>query len=348
MKWPQWISSTKILVLVVSFSIIIGSSYNTYLSCDRFYNADSETYLHIAKGDFNDQSLIRKYRIVVPALAALVSYPISMVYDKIVQDKRTVYDWPLLTGFYLVNSFLMALSALMIFLIMQEMGISERASYIGLAAFLTGGRWASYTAGHPVTDSLTILCIAGMVYGIISQKNRILFASIVIGLISKESFALFFPLLILFSKKNNRLTILTGISFSLLCYFGIKFQIDAISFTSGTASLKEAFDTIESIKLSIGKLFSIKGMADLFSVYGFFSLFLITGLLYGSFRKKIKKQFNLFFLAFTSIILIHLLLSSELARMLFLGSALFVPLLASAAEVHPWFEKIIKGEKAHI
>ncbi len=347
MKWPQWISSSKMLIFIVSFFIIIGSSYNTYLSCERFYNPDSETYLNIARGHFTDQSLIRKYRIIIPALAAAASYPIATVYYKIVQDKRSNYDWPLLTGFYLVNSFIMALSALLIFLIMQEKGISERASFIGLVTFLAGGRWASYTAGHPVTDSLTILCIAGMVYGMISQKNRILFISIVIGLISKESFALFFPLLILFSKKNNRLTILAGIVFSLLCYLGIKFQIDSISSTTSTASLQEAFDTIQSIKISIGKLFSVKGMADLFSVYGFFSLFLITGLFFANFRKQIKIQCNAFFWVFASIILAHLLLSTELARMFFLGSALFVPLIASSVEFHPWFGKFIKGEKVH-
>ena len=333
--------SRSFLIFFLSFSILIGSGYNTYLSYERFYNPDSETYINIAKGNFADQSLIRKYRVIVPFLANIVACPIGAVYYKIVTDKRETYDWPLLTGFFLVNSIILAFAALFIFKIMEWQGTGKTASLIGLVVFLAGGRWAGYVAGHPVTDSLTILSIAVMVYGMLKQNNILLAAGIIMGLLSKESCALFFPMLILFSTKKTRLTVLLSMVISFLFYFGLKYRIDSYTATSAQASLHEAFDTVNSMKVSLVKLFSVKGMADIFSVYGFFSLVFITGLFFKKFRVSIKKSFSRVFIVFALTILVHMLLSTELARMFYLGSALFVPFLAKCFEIHPLFERTV-------
>ena len=339
MKLIQSSSSRYALVFFLSFSILIGSSYNTYLSCERFYNADSETYMNIAKFNFTNQSLVRKYRIIVPAMAYVVSIPISKVYYKIVSDKRDKYDWPLLTGFFLINSILMALAAVLIYKIMELQQLTALSSVVGLMAFLAGGRWAGIIAAHPVTDSLTILCICTIVYGLLKPNRFLLAAGIIIGLISKESFALFFPMALLFSSKQTRLTVIISILAALLIYFGIKYLIDNASGTALQASFSEDLDTFNSLKLSIQKLFSAKGVGDIFSVYGFFSLFFLTGIFYRSFRKLIRPTFNRLFIVFALTIFVHMLLSTELARMFYLGSALFVPFLTKCFEVHPLFSK---------
>ena len=341
MKLVHSLSSRYFLIFFLSFSTLIGSGYNTYLSCERFYNPDSETYLHIANFDFANQSLIRKYRVIVPVIAKAASLPIKTVYAKIVTDKRDKYDWPLLTGFFLINSLLMALAALLIYKIMEHQKLSLPACVTGLLAFLTGGRWAAYIAAHPVTDSLTILSIAAIVYALLKPNRVLLSSGIIMGLLSKESVALFFPMIILFASKQMRKTVFISIPVSLLLYFGLKYLIDNASGTAAQASLFEAFDTINSIKTSLLKLFSVKGMADIFSAYGFFSLFFITGLFYHTFRKKIMPAFNWLFLVFAGTIFVHLLLSTELARMFYLGSAFFVPFLANCFEIHPWFNKLI-------
>ncbi len=303
--------------------------------------------MNIAKGNFTDQSLIRKYRVIVPFLANMAAFPIEAVYYQIVRDKRDTYDWPLLTGFFLINSILLAFAALFIYKIMEFQGTGMLASMIGLGAFLAGGRWAGYVAAHPVTDSLTILCITVMIYGLLKQNKLLLAAGIILGLLSKESCALFFPMLILFSTKKTRIPVIISIGISFLIYFVLKWRIDSLTATAAQASLHEAMDTLNSIKISLLKLFSVKGIADVFSVYGFFSLLFITGVFFKKFRTSIKTSLHWIFIVFALTIFVHMLLSTELARMFYLGSALFVPFLARCFEIHPLFEnRVIAGGKS--
>lgn len=332
-------SARYALVFFLSFSILIGSGYNTYLSYERFYNADSETYMNIAKFNFTNQSLIRKYRIIIPAMAYAVSIPINTVYYKLVRDKRDKYDWPLLTGFFLINSILMALAAVLIYKIMEHQQLTTLASIVGLLAFLTGGRWATIIAAHPVTDSLTILSIAAIVFGLIKPNRLLLSSGIIVGLISKESVALFFPMILLFSTKQTRTSVLVSIPAALVIYFIIKYLIDKASCISTQASFSVDIDHINSIMLSLKKLFSAKGIADIFSVYGFFSLIFLTGIFYKGFIRSIRQSINWMFVVFALTILIHMLLSTELARMFYLGSALFVPFIAKCFEEHPWIKR---------
>jgi hypothetical protein len=336
--------SKYFLVFFISFAILIGSGYNMYLSYERFYNPDSETYMNIAKGNFTNQSLVRKYRVIVPTLAYIVSIPTSKVYYKIVSDKRQTYDWPLLTGFFLINTFLLAFAAMFIYKIMVFMKVSELASVIGLIAFLAGGRWASYVAAHPATDSLTILAISIMVYGILKEDKLLIGSSILLGVLSKESFVLFFPLLILFSTKPIRLYTFISIVFSMLCYFVVKYIIDKHSGSLPNESISVDINHINSIKTSLVKLFSLKGFADLFSVYGFFTFFFIASLFYKAKSSKIKLFISPLFIVFSVTILAHMLLSEELARMFYLGSAMFIPFLAVCIDSFSFFEKN-KGSK---
>ncbi|MDB5202392.1 MAG: hypothetical protein JWQ27_1801 [Ferruginibacter sp.] len=331
-----------LLIFFVSFAVLTGSSYNTYLSYERFYNPDSETYTNTAKFHFKDQSLIRKYRVIVPTLANIASLPLEKIYYKIVKDHRDKYDWPLLTGFFIVNALLMSLAAVVIFKIMRFQGLGLPASVIGLAAFLTGGRWASFLTGHPATDSLTILCIALIVYSMLKPNRFLLAAGIVIGLLSKESTALFFPMIMILLPGKQRWWALVYMVVAFALYFGLKAWIDALSGTTPVASINEGLDTFNSVKDSLLKLFSVKGIADMFSVYGFFNLFLLTGLFSKTFRENIWSYLGPLFWLFLLTIIAHMLLSMELARMFYLGSALFIPLIAKSFELHPLVIKMKK------
>ncbi len=344
MKIANFTISKYFLVFFISFAILIGSGYNMYLSYERFSNPDSETYINIAKGNFSNQSLVRKYRVIIPTIAYIISIPVSKVYYKIVSDKRQTYDWPLLTGFFIINAILLALAAMFIYKIMLFMKVSELASTVGLIAFLAGGRWASYVAAHPATDSLTILAIALMVLGILKKNKLLIGSSILLGVLSKESFVLFFPLLVFFSAKPIRVYTFITIVFSALCYFAIKYSIDIHSGTLSNESIAVDVNHIYSIKTSLAKLFSLKGVADIFSVYGLFSFFFIFSLFYKTKRSKIKIYITPLFIVFSITILVHMLLSEELARMFYLGSAMFIPFLAVCIDSFPFFEKNRQNE----
>ncbi|MEP6750593.1 MAG: hypothetical protein ABJB86_22845, partial [Bacteroidota bacterium] len=57
------------------------------------------------------------------------------------QDKREGADWPLITGFFIVNALVMATAGLFIYLICIHYNLSQLAILIGLIAFTVGGCW---------------------------------------------------------------------------------------------------------------------------------------------------------------------------------------------------------------
>ncbi|MEI9944361.1 MAG: hypothetical protein WDN26_09065 [Chitinophagaceae bacterium] len=146
-------------------------------------------------------------------------------------------------------------------------------------------------------------------------------------------------MILLFANKKIRLTAFISIPIALLFYFFLKYFIDRSAGSSAGESVNNAIETVNSISISAIKLTSFKGLGDLFSVYGFFNLVFFSGLFYRSFRKKIAPWFNKLFIVFLLTIILHMLLSTELARMFYLGSALFVPLLARSFEINPLFKK---------
>ena len=316
----------RLFVFLISFAIFFGANYNVYLSYERFYNPDSETYMNIANGDFKGQSLVRRYRVIVPFMAKGVSELINPFYYKIFKEHREKYDWPLITGFYLINCILLALSALIIFEILQSYKLSISAQAMAMLAFIVGGRWQGIIAAHPIVDSLYVLVIALLILGIQKQSLFFIGLAILLGPFSKESFLFFIPLLFIYTNKLRlRILILLIISYTLHIF--CRYLIDTQDATNIASSAITDTSHIYSIIISIHKFLSIKGWLDIFSVYGFFSFIIVACLLKKQFYIYIISKFNFYYLCFGIIILIHALLSSEIGRMLYAGSALFIPFI---------------------
>ncbi|MEO5681471.1 MAG: hypothetical protein ABIQ88_02455 [Chitinophagaceae bacterium] len=313
---------------LLCFSLLLGSSYNTYLAYERFYNPDTETYINIARFNFKDQSLIRRYRILVPAAAALVAKPIAPFYNKLFQDKRTGADWPLATGFLLVNCVLMATAGLFIYLICVHYNISQLGTLLGLMAFTVGGRWQSFIAGHPCTDSLCILVTAMLVYALLKQQTWLLLLAILIGPFSKESFIFFVPLMIWFARGTLRWKAMAALLAAYSIHIAFRHWVDAQDMANMQASLHADMAHFDNIIVSLQKFVSVKGWGEMFTMYGLFTFIYVAALFYKSIRAAIIKNLTLFNLLFIGIMLVHAILSSEISRMFFIGSALFIPWMA--------------------
>lgn len=324
--------NTKLLVWLLCISLLAGSSYNTYLAFDRFYNPDTETYLHIARFDFRGQSLIRRYRILIPATAAIVARPISPFYYKLFQDKRQGADWPLLTGFFIVNCLLMAGAGLVIYLICMHYGISQLASLVGLMAFTVGGRWQSFDIGHPNTDSLCILVTAMLVYGLLKQRWGWLLPAILLGPFSKESFIFFVPMIVWFARGSLRWKAIAALIVAYAIHIAFRHWVDAQDTTNIHASVQADMEHFGNIAVSFRKLISAKGIGELFTTYGLFSFIYIAAFFYKNIRSYMHRHLTGFNLLFIGILLVHAVLSSELSRMFLIGSALFIPWMAKLAD----------------
>lgn len=327
---PNKIPNLKwcLLVWLLCLSLLVGSSYNTYLAYQRFYNPDTETYMNIAHFHFEGQSLIRRYRILVPAAAALLAKPISLFYNRLFQDKREGADWPLITGFFVVNCLVMATAGLFISLICLHYKVSGLAMLIGLMAFTVGGRWQSFDTGHPNTDSLCLLVTAMLIYALLKQRSWLLLIAIFIGPFSKESFIFFVPMIIWFAKGNLRWKAIAALAVSYSIHILFRHWVDAQDITNMQASVQADMEHFGNILLSLRKFVSVKGWGEMFTMYGLFTFIYLAGFWYKSIRKFMIEHLTLFNISFIGIMLVHAILSSEISRMFYIGSALFIPWMA--------------------
>jgi hypothetical protein len=317
-----------LFVWLLCLSLLVGSSYNTYLAYERFYNPDTETYMNIARFNFRGQSLIRRYRIIIPAAAALVSKPISLFYNTLFQDKREGADWPLITGFFIVNGLVMATAGLFIYLICVHYNVSRLATLIGLMAFTVGGRWQSFDTGHPNTDSLCILVTAMLVYALLKQRTGLLLAAILIGPFSKESFIFFVPLIVWFAKGNLRWKAVAALIIAYGIHIAFRHWVDAQDISNMQLSVHADMEHFDNILISLQKFVSVKGWGEMFTMYGLFTFIYVAAFCYKSIRAFMVRHLTFFNICFIGIMLVHAILSGEISRMFFIGSALFIPWMA--------------------
>lgn len=325
----------RFIVFFLALSMVVGPGYNMYLHYDFSHTIDTRTYLDVAKGNFEGESLTRRYRVVVPAIAAVVAWPISKIYTAI-WPHRPADEWPLRLAFYIVNSLLAALAGIVIFYTCKAYGATAVSSFVAMTAIMAG-RWMNYTAGLPMTDSLYLLIVSLTLYAIKTKNNTALIACIFLGPLAKESFIFIAPIIFFFGSvakwKQVVLFLLSG-----ALVFSLRWWIDRGAGTGGGASLENALMHSENFIVSLKRIFSIKGLGELFTIMGTFTFMILAGFLGKraetySWRKAVDAPLLLMVLA----IIIHAVLSGEVSRMLFLGSVIWAVLLALVLDRHKYF-----------
>ncbi|MFQ3576501.1 MAG: hypothetical protein SNJ77_08700 [Cytophagales bacterium] len=323
-------------------SFIFGSAYNLMLSDDYFDNPDVKTYMSIANADFEDQSLVRRYRVLVPFMAKTVTLPFESVYSQ-VWKKRTQSDAPLRLGFLIVNVVFMSLAGLIIFEICNFYSLNSFLSFAGTMVFLLAGRWGSIISGLPYTDSLYILLISALWLGVLIKNTHLILVSVILGFLAKESFIFFVPLIVLGASKKNVFKLvfstILGVSLAVLVRYYVDFKTNTPMFSS----VEKDLDHFQVIWLSVLRIFNLRGVGELCTVLGVFSLINILGVfsLYDkTFRSTIFKKLNLSFWLFSLIIWVHALLSNEVGRMLYIGGAAWTVFMVLTVQHHSWFRHI--------
>lgn len=204
---------------------------------------------------------------------------------------------------------------------MQRVWVSRLASVIGLLSMLTC-RWTSYIAGLPLVDSLYMVVIVMTLLGIKTNNPKMLILAIFIGPWAKESFIFIAPLIFFFSKINKWKQVLL-FAISGLLVFSFRYYFDKFSNTPIDLSLKASFETFESITISLKRLFSFHGVYEVVSIFGIWGI-LIIGLFNKDIRIYLKQKTTLCMVLFLCIVLFQALLSTDLARMFYIG----IPVIA--------------------
>jgi hypothetical protein len=325
LRWRQ-----LLLVYLFAVGMIAGSAYTMYVHYDFSHSLDTRSYLGVARGEFKGNSITRRYRVLVPAAAAAVAWPLERIYARI-WPQRATSDWALRLAFYLVNTLLLAAAGLVIFQTCLLYGATPSAALLALVAVLTS-RWAVYLAGLPLVDSLYMLVFALGFYAVRSGSGLALVACILLGPHAKESFVFLAPWLLLFGQRAVRWPwqLLWLVASGMLVY-AVRHWVDQQAGAEAQASVQNAFSHFENVSYSLHRLFSLKGMGEIFSIFGFFSLVLLLGLRGGWAQARLWLQpLGWASVGLGLVVVIHMLLSSELARM----GYLFSPVFAVAFSLH--------------
>ena len=338
----------NLLLFFFCLAILVGPAYNTYLDYNYKSNPDCNTYISIADGNFKDQSLVRRYRIIVPFVAKAVSFPFEQVYTKL-WPHRADSEWPLRMSFLLVNLSLMALTGLTIFHCCKAYNISDSGSLLAVIAVMVGGRWGNLFAALPLTDSLYFLVLCAVIYAMKKNHSLMLALCIIVGPLAKESF-LFVAPFIFFLSPLSKIKQVALFALSGLLALSIRYWIDHQAGNSIAASVASDAEHIHNIGVSVIRIASVRGIGELATVLGLFSLLLAAGFTGG--KKAITSWTNhtdKIIGGFIPVILIHALLSTEVARMIYLGSAVWAVMLGLIWDHHPIFVRTkellkVKGE----
>ena len=315
------LSGKPLWILFIAFAVIFGSAYNMFLYFDYQDNTDCQTYMAIAKGEFKDQSLVRRYRVIIPFAAKVVSLPIQKVYSKLWPLREATDEGPLRLGFLIVNCLMMSIVGLALYHACLAYGLQAPIALSLMCITLIAGRWGSLFAGTPHTDSLYMLAVTGVLYGLKTNKRWVLIGCLILGPLAKESFLLIIPAVLVFSRPSK-------IQAAIYCLAGIvvagivRYYIDRHTMTPMLASVGEDVATIYRIRDSLIRISSIRGLGELATVFGIFSSVYIIGFVRG--MKGIRSWMNHtdpLLWSFVLIAIVHALLSCEVARMLYLFAA---------------------------
>ena len=330
LPWRRWL-----LVFGLALGVLAGSAFPIYRHYDFSHSRDTLTYLRVARGEFRGSSLTRRYRIVVPFVAAAVAWPLE----------RLGAAWPLRLAFYLVNTLLLAAAGLLIFRTCLLYGAAPPAAALALVAVLSS-RWAMYTAGLPLVDSLYVLVFALAFYAARAGAAGALVLCILLGPHAKESFVFLAPWLLIFGQRAVRWPAqLAWLALSAALAYAVRHWINDLAGDPPQASVQNAFAHFANVAYSLRLLFSAHGAGDVASIFGFFTLFLLVGLLGG--RAAVRGWLTPVGgggAALLAVVLVHMLLSGDLARMGYLSSPVFAVALSLLLTRHPAFRWLTQAQ----
>lgn len=274
-----------LIVFLISFSAIIGTAYNTCRQYDGSWNDDVRSYMKMADLNFSVPKQ-HKYRPIIPLTAKLIyeffgplQHPDKSQKSKIKSLDRYKYV------FLLINVFILALSAGVLYFGLCKLGFHPIACAITLLAFLVSKN-TNYIAGIPVTDSLYLLCVMTLIFSVWNDWRILLILSLCFGMLSKQSFLLFLPFAFIYTKYKKEV-VLFGVLGCIL--WGVIHEI-INSFYPSTVSSEwnKWIWHFNNLIPSIRTLFSFQFLFQFLFILGGFNLLI---LLRYTYYRKVKFNF---------------------------------------------------------
>ena len=336
-----------LLLYLLALGVLAGPAYTLYVHMSLAQSPDSRDYLNIARGEFRGQSITRRYRVLVPAAAAAVAWPLEKVYARI-WPHRAATEWPLRLAFYLVNTLLMAAVGVVLYATARRYGAPPAAAALAVVVVLSS-RWAVYLGGLPLVDSLYLLVFALAFYAVRARAGAALAVALVLGPLAKESFVLLVPWLLWWGRPAlPGLRLVGWLALGVGLALAVRHWIDLRAGAPFAASVSNALSHTENITYSLRRLLSVNGAGEIFSIFGFGWLALLAG---G--RGSAAEGWRPWWVAlgapalgFGAVVVVHMLLSGELARMGYLAAPVFTVALALIISQRGWLREKANADDA--
>ncbi len=321
MGWRRWL-----LAFGLALAVVAGPAFPTYRHYDFSHSRDSLTYLSLARGEYANQSVTRRYRVVVPWLAAALAAPAAFVAQKGRLNTAGVPvaaadDAALRLAFFLLNTLLLAAAGAVVWRTAEAAGAVPLAAGLGMAVALSS-RWATYAAGLPLTDSLYCLAFALALYGVVAEAGWALVACALIGPLAKESFVFLVPWIGWFGRKAlpwPRLVVALLVGYGAVA--AVHAYVDARAEAVAVTSIGNAFTHLHNVSYSLRRLFSGHGIAEIVSIFGVGWLLLAAGPVRGPASWWSRLGTSAKWLL--AVVGVHMLLSGDLGRMGYLAFPTF-------------------------
>jgi hypothetical protein len=325
LRWFHFLRSPKghpYLIYFFFLSLTAGTSFALF--SDYIYkeaaNPDLDTYLGLSHFDF-DQSPIRRYRVIVPFLAAGLHALLHPILNLMQPQHFPGPDFSMGFCFLIINNLIMAGAFLMIYELGKSLGMQSRFALLSVLFIITC-RWTLYVCGLPLVDSLYFFILTATLYAITTQNIRWTYAVMLLGPWAKESFIFVAPMLFFYGPipklKQIPIWILSG-----ALIFAFRYGYDQWAQWPVEESLQRDVAHLGFIGDSLHRLFSFHGVYEIASIVGLGGMSFLL-LLHPAIRRQWKSGVQTFQWIYLLIILWHALLSTDLARMLYL----MMPVLA--------------------
>ncbi|MDO7887646.1 hypothetical protein [Hymenobacter cheonanensis] len=330
---PAWLTTGRVrrwlLPWALSLGVLLNAAYPTYRHYDFSHSLDTRSYLRLAAGRFDSVSVTRRYRLLVPLAAGALARPLAVLGDP-ASSPRPAGEWPLRLAFYLVNCLLLSATGACFYGAARLAGASAGAAALALVAVLSS-RWAGYAAGLPLTDSLYLL-VFGLSYYAARRGAGAGWAvalALLLGPLAKESFVFLLPWLCWHGRQalgwRGQLAALALGGAALAAAHVV---VDRAAGAPATASVTNAFAHVENLTYSLHKILSLKGLAELGSIFGLFWLPVGAALLRAGGRRTLAPVLGAPEAGLAAVVAVHMLLSADLGRMGYLLAPAFTAALA--------------------
>jgi len=318
-----------LLPWALGFSLLLNLAYPMYVHYDFSHSLDTRSYLRLAAGRFDSVNVTRRYRVLVPAAAGALAQPIAQVYGKI-WPQRPAGEWPRRFAFFLVNCTLLGAAGATWWRAARLAGAGAGATAVALLAVLSS-RWAEYIAGLPMVDSLYLL-VVGLSYYAGRRGPGAGWAvaiALLIGPLAKESFVFLLPWLGWYGLRalgwrRQLLALAAGV----VALGAVHYVVDRAAGAAHTDTITNALAHRENIMYSLRRAASPKGLGELLSIFGLFTLPVLLALVLPAGRRALAPVLGWAEALLLAVVVVHMLLSSELGRMGYLLAPVFTTALA--------------------